>query len=924
MKKRWLQHIKNHRNFLHKETFFDFFHSKTLEISSAKNFIFYFSILICLIIFIFFFDIIFLGRTLSSTSYGNTTLSKGPFLCPHENINKTHLVDTTAPNVIEIPATYINEKSLKKGIFPLWNPYNACGEPWAFNTQTSLFSPLNLFINLFPSLLRLDIFWIIRVFIAALCMGLYLNLLGLRNISAFVGGIIYAFSGHIIYCISQFHLNHTILTPLILYSTERVIRKDSRKDYLLLIIVSVIYFLGGNPQPIILDMGMILFYIIFRLLFFPGFRKKRKFFIIITCYIFGFLICMPVYLPFVEIFKISTNFHPPAFTDSYHLSELLHIFAPFKAGEPPLSEGKGLYYVGTISLILAFFGLIISGSTKRKFSFFFAFLLFGFFTITFKVFLPSKVLMKYPIPILSQIAYLKYNHLVYISLSIMAAFGLNRLIERKNFSLGICFISLLVLAIFVLLKLLPSPNTPEPCFGWPFVWVGILSSLILILKRRPALLFTSIFLMVVAELFIYSPSYHPKRCEPYKPPPFIKFLKEKEKENGPFRVFGFGGLLTPYSNAVFSICDIRTVSPFILNRYYKFWKRFIPYHPVPSPFFLNSDSLSTILTKYIDLLGCKYIVTEKDIYNLYFKEYLKGNSFKKESFDLFMNSLITGYTPSNVKKITKESILVSLPFHVEGRLKISRRIRLNIYISGINEPSNISLFLAGKKINTKKEKEGISLYVILEPNILGKNISFSLKIEGKKGQKCWIYPKLISFLKPISDYKKIFFDKQCNVYIYENKNSLPLAFVVKDVIWTKNDEQAFDKLVYVKNFQKRVFIEGKEEFSLNLKGIPKDEKAKDRIRFIKREPNIIKIRAKIGERSLFVLTDTFYPGWKAYLNGKRVKIYHVDGLFKGIYIPEKGNYIIEFRYLPTIFIKGILISIFSFVAAFLFCFYQKG
>ena len=53
-----------------------------------------------------------------------------------------------------------------------------------------------------------------------------------------------------------------------------------------------------------------------------------------------------------------------------------------------------------------------------------------------------------------------------------------------------------------------------------------------------------------------------------------------------------------------------------------------------------------------------------------------------------------------------------------------------------------------------------------------------------------------------------------------------------------------------------------------------------------------------------MLTDTNYPGWRAYLNGRRVPIATANYLFRGVIVPP-GKNIVEFAYEPNSFrIRG--------------------
>jgi len=64
-------------------------------------------------------------------------------------------------------------------------------------------------------------------------------------------------------------------------------------------------------------------------------------------------------------------------------------------------------------------------------------------------------------------------------------------------------------------------------------------------------------------------------------------------------------------------------------------------------------------------------------------------------------------------------------------------------------------------------------------------------------------------------------------------------------------------------------------------------------------------------RALFVLGDTYYPEWKAYVNGVQSDVIEVNGFQRGIVIPGQGEYEIEFVLNPYGFYIGMAISILS-------------
>jgi hypothetical protein len=73
------------------------------------------------------------------------------------------------------------------------------------------------------------------------------------------------------------------------------------------------------------------------------------------------------------------------------------------------------------------------------------------------------------------------------------------------------------------------------------------------------------------------------------------------------------------------------------------------------------------------------------------------------------------------------------------------------------------------------------------------------------------------------------------------------------------------------------------------------------------QPGIIKIRAEVPTAGWVFLADTWYPGWQAWVNGKKVAILRANYLFRAVEVNAGVNEI-EFRYKPLSFILGASVS----------------
>ncbi|MBI2305315.1 MAG: YfhO family protein [Chloroflexi bacterium] len=56
-----------------------------------------------------------------------------------------------------------------------------------------------------------------------------------------------------------------------------------------------------------------------------------------------------------------------------------------------------------------------------------------------------------------------------------------------------------------------------------------------------------------------------------------------------------------------------------------------------------------------------------------------------------------------------------------------------------------------------------------------------------------------------------------------------------------------------------------------------------------------------------VLSELYYPGWQAYVDGQEAKIYRANYAFRAVY-SDKGQHDVEFRFRPWSFYTGAAIT----------------
>lgn len=145
-----------------------------------------------------------------------------------------------------------------------------------------------------------------------------------------------------------------------------------------------------------------------------------------------------------------------------------------------------------------------------------------------------------------------------------------------------------------------------------------------------------------------------------------------------------------------------------------------------------------------------------------------------------------------------------------------------------------------------------------------------------------------------------------DVKIYENLDVLPRAFVAHRAR-TILDDQAALAAIEDQSF------EPQEEVILSSQGpIPPGDghNGEDTVSILFYEPERVRIEADLASPGYLVLTDTYYPGWRATLDGRVVDILRADYYFRAVYLSE-GEHVLEFVYDPASFKIGLLVTTIS-------------
>ncbi len=138
--------------------------------------------------------------------------------------------------------------------------------------------------------------------------------------------------------------------------------------------------------------------------------------------------------------------------------------------------------------------------------------------------------------------------------------------------------------------------------------------------------------------------------------------------------------------------------------------------------------------------------------------------------------------------------------------------------------------------------------------------------------------------------------------VFENKEAFPRAFVVNDYVVEENDlvilEKMFDEDT---NLRQTVILEKNPQ-------IESSASISAKIEIIEYSNNHVGIGVETDSESILVLTDNYYPGWKAYVNDIEVEILRANYTFRAIIVPS-GKSNVRFVYEPKSFKIGVYAAI---------------
>jgi len=457
-------------------------------------------------------------------------------------------------------------ESLRRGEWPLWNPYNLCGHPLAAEAQSAPYSPFTLIACLLPAATSMSYTAAIALFVAALAAFLLARELGCSEAAALLAGIGWSLSSSVV-IYSQTAMGFaTVYLPLLLAATRRVVWQPGIAAAALLAATLALTALAGHPESLFLNVLAGCAYGLFELVR----RRSGAVRVLVTAVAAGvaaFAVCAIFLLPLLEAIpqsfeyaQISATQHAEPISTAEVLATLVTNVFPHLHVRTWESPRLGLVAVetaavGSILLALALYG---AGLRKPETWFFAATALVG---IVVGARWPPLTNALRAVPLMDITRLERLAFVAAACLCVLAAFGFDALLRAANVRrAAIAFVLVLVVLAAGTWWLSRNVDLEPASYGqWripaELLFLGAAAIVLAVRPSARVLVPAMLGLVLGQRLLSEYDTFRTYPAEAAYPPLAIMEPLKQVKE--PFRVSGRGTVLPPAANTFYGVEDPR-------------------------------------------------------------------------------------------------------------------------------------------------------------------------------------------------------------------------------------------------------------------------------------------------------------------------------------------------------------------------------
>lgn len=861
------------------------------------------------------------------------------------------------PSLIQLfgPQYFLVGKFLQQGLLPLWNPYNGFGCPLVADIQAHVFSPLRIFFNFAPSIQAWNHILIGELVLCAVSPFVLARYLKLGRVCSLLSAALYTFCPYTMWYLELNIGTATCIFPLTFLLFARAAKLRTKASSIVAGLGCALLILCGHPESAFFGIAMGSFLMMCLMLLDPrltsgqisrllNFRKGLT--------LIGFTtvaVTAPALFPFVE-YLLNSDTYKYVSVSSAHVpwpGVIQHCLNPSSGAASPY-----LGIVAAICLPLAVFAFRKKSTYRTEVVSVLITAVVGFLLVTqlgqleplFSQPPLTTIVTRYCLPVLL------------LTISLLAGFGLSELfslnadttdtkteketadplpVPQKKGLFSRIPKKLSTLAIAILISIaLPwllrdlsdwmkactyDIMLPAPAFN-AIAWRrdAICALVVLALavagwvlrKRIPGSVFAILVLIpaFVSVASVSKASLPPQQTFAYPEVAPLASLRDPK-----FRCLATGNhLFRPSVNAVYGVPDVGVHNPMFPKRYMKFIKE------CGAELDLFNQYFDTAMNSPLLAVGsAKYVLSQLPVNRA-------GAPMPAVTDLVSANKPIVFNNEVTLEHLAFWSAGTAGGGTMTWRVSADAAARYSYALVLFDSKQQVLWFGDQKKLPLPGTNKGIEAFSIpVGSAVLKTNEEVVLGIQlYDRANNRFLTPStgamqdttvILSRFRPLSPSATeaytlpLLAEYPNHVRLYEIPGALPRAYVAYTSKTVKTEAEA---LAYIQSPQ---FRPGEEvvlevETGSNTSATPARSAAVklNEASIEQRGPNEVVTRFSATAPGFLVLNDVFYPGWKAFLDGKETTILRANYLFRAIAVPE-GQHTVQFRYEPLSLMAGLAV-----------------
>ena len=848
-----------------------------------------------------------------------------PWQQPGQPVNPHNPLITDVIDYI-YPVKAFAAEQIKHGVFPLWNPYVLSGYPLTYNTQAGLFYPLSLLYYALPPATAVDLVILLQMALGGLFMFAYLRLLRLRPLPALAGAVIFLFNGMMVVWL-EWQVVHAavIWLPLQLYFVEKTrleiedweLRHNRQSPIANLHtpvwggLAFAMPWLGGHWNWALYGSMTTAVYWLWRMgpLLVQSYRQRDKQGVKTALGTAVLYFGIGVGLSLIQVlpaFNYLRQGHRQAFSFSQSLSLGLKEWAvvalvPDFFGNPIHKNWWGrtnyneiTFYMGILPLFL-----VVLAAALRRAAVTWFYLIWGGLGLLWAMGTPVYGLL-YILPVFDGLWPSRAATLVVFAAAILAAIGLDALLDRtrntqhaiRNTRWVVILTALFLLALLAGFLWFYRPDLPE--LRGDLLWFGVslAAALLLLLGRlagwlgvRPFALLVVLWLAV--DLFWTGYDYNTvgNTVDLYPETETAVFLRSDPE---PFRIATLpqGVAYPPNSFLQDRLEAVSGYEPAILQR----WVDYIGAAEGEEAIYFERElmPLRGLESPLLDAVNLKYVVTISDWYA---EQPVPGPA----------QEVVAEWRPLGETPLSQPLAMPDAGLHrIDLPLRAAEGAAGSVTARIFTPDGGQELARAAWDAGRPRDDGWASFYFDKFPSDWGREFLLTVEFAGEGLVEAGASGRELAYRSYYFPRPKLAHEAG-KTKVYLNEGYFPRAYVAPQAVTAVDGAEALALTLQNADRLDELVI---------LEAAPAELPAgggRGAAKITEYGLNRVVIETNLDAPGWLVLADTYYPGWRAQVDGVDTAVYRANSVVRAAAAPA-GEHTIVFSFWPLDFAAGAIVS----------------